>query len=93
MLAQRFDFETANVSAVDSDFARRKIVEARQQAHDCRLARSRWANQSRQLSGLDFEAEVAEHGLASIIRKVDPIEFDLAFEARRALSAGQVARL
>ena len=93
LTAQRLNLEAANIDTVDANFAGRQIVKARQQADDGSLAGARRAHQRGQLAGLDFEAEVFQHRLCFVVGKVDAIEFDSAFEARRGLCARQVAHL
>src|SRR5260370_18728817 len=86
-------FEPSHGLAVDSDFACSRIIEARQQADDCRLTSPSRTNQRRQLTWLDLQTQVLKDRLGLAIGKRHMIEFNLAFESRRLLCARHITHL
>src|SRR6516162_2607216 len=89
-MAQRFLGEAANVDAVDLDYTRHGVVEARDQADDAGLARTRGAAERCHLPALDAEADIAQYLSAWLVIEVDMIKFDLSLEERRPPGAWQV---
>ncbi len=81
LVAQRLDGEAPDVRAVDLDRPGDRVVEARDQVDDRRLAATRLADEGRDLSGLDREAEVLEHELIRRVPERHVLELDPALEA------------
>src|SRR5207249_3177933 len=88
--AQRLDRQLAQVGAVEMDRPGLRVEEARDQADERRLARSRRADDRDALAGPDVEADVFEGAFASLVVEVDVLEPDRAGGCAHPDSAGGV---
>ena len=77
-LAQRSDAVLAHVDAVDQHASGRRVVEARNQADQRRLAGAREADERDHLARPGLEGDVVQHVRAVGIREADVLEADVA---------------
>src|SRR4051794_23615540 len=90
LLAQRLLAEVSDVSAVDPNDATDRIVEARNQADDGRLACARRTHKSSQLPGFDGKADVIEDWILRRVVKINMIEFNFSVEFGSAHRSGKI---
>src|SRR5262249_54282457 len=93
LLAQGPLLESTHVDAVDFYDSRSWIVEAWDQTNDRRLAGACRANEGRDLSGLDGQAQIFQNRRLGRIREAHMLKLDLAFEPWRSLRLGKIFHL
>ena len=83
LFAQRIDRHVAQVGAIDQNLAAGRIVEARQQVNDRRLAAARHPQQSDRLPRLRLDVDMAQDRNATGITEGDVLELDVALNRRQ----------
>ena len=92
--AQRARLDVAQVVAVDQDPPLGRVVEARGELRERRLARARRADQRDRLAGRDVQVDVRQGGLgARRVGERDVVERELAAQPRQRERARPVAQV
>ena len=76
LAAQRAPSHVAHVDAVDQHASLPRVVEARHERREGRLAGTGSADQRDRAAGLDLEVDLGQHGSTGVVAETDPFEHD-----------------
>ena len=92
LAAQRRLRDVVQVEAVDRDAAVRRLVEAREQLRDRRLARARVADERDRRAGGHVEVDPVQHLVAAAVGEAHVVEAHVPGDLRQLARAGAVER-
>ena len=87
LAAQGLLREFADVGTVDLNDAGTGVVEASNEVDYRGFSCASWADEGHHGAGFEMNIDVAEDRLVLLVRKIDMLEINLAFEARRLTCA------